>query len=216
MAATSGLTLKALGLEAPVGGTLAGELTPEDILSLATAEAPKGVTAPQRLKKVRAVHHQAARLVATGMPPQQVSLAVGWAPSRVYLLKDDPAFQELVAFYMKQESELSIDVRSRMLSLGLDAVSELHDRLEDDPESMSNKTLLEIATMALDRSGHQPGRSASGSSALDSSDIKTIKEAAASRERGRVFEYVPQDSRPPVGAVRTEEPVATKAESIRA
>lgn len=209
MAATSGLTLKTLGLEAPASGVVLGEIAPEDIAALVSADnSTSPPTPPQRLQKVRSIHHQAARLLASGMPPQQVSLAVGWSPNRVYLLKNDPAFQELVAFYQQREDELMIDVRSRLISLGLDAASELHERIIEKPEDVSSKVLLEAMQLSLDRAGHAPGRSNSGSSSLSGSELNLYTAAARAAEGGRVLEYVPNNRRAEVGEDLTDEPVA--------
>ena len=79
-------------------------------------------------------------------------MQVAW----VSTLKTDPAFVELLSFYRERVDVSFEDTLSHIGGLAKDAVVELRDRLEEDPETFSNKQLLEILTAMADRSGNGP------------------------------------------------------------
>lgn len=171
------------------------ELTPEDLVR---QEASSLGSAPGRLKRVRAVHHSAARLLATGMKIRDVSAAVGMAPITITNLQNDPAFRELIEHYAQSENARFAKVRERLRDLGLVATEELMERLLESPEEMSERDLLEILKATMDRSGNGPtSTQQSVSFRLGADDIASIKEAAdgekvvprSSRTAGRVIEH---------------------------
>lgn len=137
----------------PLAAAVTRELTADDLKRAETM--PLGVRPPS-LQRIRAVHHQAARLLATGMKAVEVSAVVGMSQSRISILLSDPAFKELVAFYSEREDARFNDVQDRMVLLGLDAAAELHERIVDDPEAVSTKDLIKVLSSALDRGGHAP------------------------------------------------------------
>lgn len=152
-------------------------LTPEDLLVLETTKV--GSTTPP-LKKIRGLHHQVARLMAAGMKNVEISAATGMSQSRISILKNDPAFGELIAFYQESETQAFISVREKMETLGLDAAAELHDRILEDPENIGNGTLIQIMTTTLDRGGHSPiHKSQQVGPALTPDEIKVLKDSAA-------------------------------------
>lgn len=128
------------------------ELTLEDLGLLASTK----VGGKQVLKKLRASHHQAARLLAQGCKPGEVSALSGFSPSRISVLQDDPAFAELVEHYTQVEQSRFADVQERMTLLGLAAGEEIMDRLDEDPALISTKELVEVVKASLDRGGHAP------------------------------------------------------------
>lgn len=161
---------------APLKADILRNVTSEDLMTLATK--PKGSTTPA-LKKIRSVHHTVARLLASGMKAVQVSAAVGMCNSRISILKNDPAFGELLEFYKTSEADAFVDVRSKMISLGSDAAAEIHDRILDDPDSINTKTLVDVMTATLDRGGHSPvHKTESLTAVLSKQDILDIKLAA--------------------------------------
>lgn len=127
------------------------ELTVEDIESL--IERPHGAlgsTTPP-LVKIRATHHALARLLAEGRKAVEASAILGYSQSRISILQHDPAFQELIEHYRAQVREKYLDVHERLADLGVTAVEELRERLDDAPKTFSNRELLDITETTMDR-----------------------------------------------------------------
>jgi len=124
------------------------------------------------LQKVRAVHHQAARMLAAGARPAEVARTTGMHPNRLYILQDDPAFAGLVEHYAEQEHQIWVDARQRAAMLGVTAMEELQDRVLENPENLTNKQLLEIAQAALSHGGYPSTQRVEESKSVDISDIK--------------------------------------------
>ena len=145
---TKGRKMSPLELE------ILGSITEQDILErtegeLVSSEAPT-------LSRIRGIHHEIARQLASGLTPAEVSAITGYSLSRISILQGDPSFRELLAFYKNKSDEVFVDVRKRMAVLGLDAANELADRLETKPETLSNSQLIEITKASLDRAGFSP------------------------------------------------------------
>lgn len=145
---TKGRKMSPLELE------ILGSITEQDILErtegeLVSSEAPT-------LSRIRGIHHEIARQLASGLTPAEVSAITGYSLSRISILQGDPSFKELLAFYKNKSDEVFVDVRKRMAVLGLDAANELADRLETKPETLSNSQLIEITKASLDRAGFSP------------------------------------------------------------
>jgi hypothetical protein len=136
----------------PVSGEVLREVTEADLALLASG---RGVSA-KPLAKLRDRHHALARCLAQGMKDGEAAAVTGYDPSRISILKKDPAFAELVEHYRLVEDSTMADFMDRATSLSLSAMAEIQDRLEDDPESLPTTTLLEIAKFAADRTGHAP------------------------------------------------------------
>lgn len=116
---------------------------------------PKGIeTSP--LMKLRNTHHQLARLMAEGRPQAECSLITGYCPSRISILKNDPAFKELVAYYQTQAEAVYLNVHERLAALGMSTIEELQERLESDPERFTNKELMDLGELLLDRTVAPP------------------------------------------------------------
>lgn len=104
-----------------------------------------------QLRRMRHTHHFLAMLLANGSPTIEASLRTGYAPGTISSLQKDPTFQELVVYYRSQQGELFAEVVKRAASLGLGFVDELQQRLEDNPESFTNKDILSALEKLLDR-----------------------------------------------------------------
>jgi hypothetical protein len=122
---------------------------------------------PQGLKstplvKLRHQHHMLARLLAEGRKPQEVMAITGYSGSRISILQNDPAFKELVAYYQSNTQEVYLDMHSRLATLGEATIEELRERLEDNPEGFSQKELMALAELTLDRSVAPPKGVAQG------------------------------------------------------
>jgi hypothetical protein len=78
----------------------------------------------------------------------------------VSILKADPAFQELLAFYRADVSDKYLDMHGVLAGLSLDAAMELRVRLEDDIQADEKKIpvnqLMELTKLGADRTGFGP------------------------------------------------------------
>jgi predicted transcriptional regulator len=186
-------------LKQSIYAEVARELTAEDKVLVASSKV--GSVTP-RLKKIRAVHHAAARLIATGMKDQEVSLNVGLCPSRLSILKNDPAFRDLVEFYTQSEVDRFSSVQDRMVMLGMVAAEELNDRIEEAAEDVTTKDLTEIMKLALDRGGYAPvtkSESKNLHAHMSLSELEALKQEVKSGQKGQVFkrtstQTLPQNS----------------------
>lgn len=123
------------------------ELTPSD---LATLPSPKAK--PPIIKNLRHTHHLAAKLLAEGRKNAEVCAITGYSPSRISILKQSPAFQDLVSYYAEQVRVAFTNVHAKLAALGEVCVEELLERLDDKPESFSHGQLVEVMEATLDRS----------------------------------------------------------------
>lgn len=139
-----------------IQAALVRELEPADLELLAQE---KGSKVPP-LKRLTDRHHALARCLASGMREQDAAIACGYAPSRVSILKNDPAFKELLEFYRDSTEKIYRDMHERLSGLAADAVDELHARIEEDMQQEEKKVsigqLIEITKLGADRTGHGP------------------------------------------------------------
>lgn len=174
------------------------ELGENDLRTLASHQ---GID-PQPVKRLRHSHHMLAKLLADGVPQVEISLMTGFCTSRISILKRDPAFQELIAYYDDQKREIYLDVHQQLADFGLDTLGELRHRLETEPENFKNEELVKQLTAVLDRSGYGPTSTLkhTGGVALLTDEALTRLKAEAEARR--------------VGAVRTLSGVGEVIDSI--
>lgn len=127
-------------------------LTDADMALLAQE---KGSTTPP-LKRIRDRHHSAARLLASGVAEGQVAIITGYDISRISILKNDPAFAELVAFYRANVETAYASMHEQLAGMSMDALIMLRDRMEEEPEKVSMGQLMELIKLGADRTGHGP------------------------------------------------------------
>jgi hypothetical protein len=133
-------------------------LTADDLGRL--SEAPK-VGVPL-LKKLRAVHHQQAQLLASGKSVKDVAAIIGCTTQRIIQLQTDPSFNDLVQYYRDQTMVTMLEdtarIQRKLVDVGEIAIDEIRDRLEDDAKlgSMDVKELRQIAQFAMDRTVAPP------------------------------------------------------------
>ena len=120
-------------------------------LDLVINPPPVGV-AIKPLTRIRNTHHALARLVAEGRKHVEITAITGTSMSRLSVLLGDPAFRELVNYYSEQKEAVYLDVHQRLANLGMAAVEELQERLEEDATVFSNRELMELGELMLDRS----------------------------------------------------------------
>lgn len=137
-------------------------LTPDDYTLLNTSLPAQRAS----LTQIRHSHHQLAQLLSEGRQQSEAALLTGYNPAYVSVLKDDPSFQDLIAYYAAQQELVYVDVLERMKSLGLSTVDELQNRLEEDSTSFTNRELLDqvemmlVKPMVATRGGILPGNAA--------------------------------------------------------
>lgn len=177
---TKGRKLSALELE------ILGPIEPQDLIAreeggLPTSEAPT-------IAKLRGIHHEIAQLLAQGLSETEVSAITSYSLSRISILKKDPSFKDLVAFYQKQKTEQFTDVQKRLATLSLDAIGEIQERLAEKPDSISTSQLIELSKVTLDRAGYSPvAKSQNISVSMSAEELRELRQAA---NRGDV-EVVP-------------------------
>src|SRR5215471_5055168 len=130
-------------------------LEPEDIAMLALEPAP--VKAPA-LKRIRDSHHALARVVASGMSNVEASNVTGFDSTYISILKSDPTFNELLAYYKENEAAVQAELRERMVTMALDVGQELRDRVLHTPESIEFNDLRNLFKDLADRTGHGPSQ----------------------------------------------------------
>lgn len=185
----------------PVSCEIVRELNAADLALLETEQGIK----PNPIKRLRDSHHSLARLVAQGLSGHEMSVITGYSQSRISILKADPAFSELVAFYKANleriRDELAADGIAKLTALFNDAVEEMHDRILDTPEVLSMDQLGDTAKFAADRIGLGP---ASKSTSVNI-NLDYAEQVAAGRRRAVQLSAAPPDApgqrqiTPPVG-----------------
>lgn len=113
--------------------------------------AQPGHTAAPALKRITDRHHSLARLLAAGTPESEAAAIVGYGVARVSILKDDPAFQELLALYRSEVNTQFSTTLEHMAGLSRDALLVLRDRMEEEPEKFTTNELLAVHKELHDR-----------------------------------------------------------------
>lgn len=182
----------------PVAAEMVRELTGADIALLGEERG----TPAKPIKRLRDRHHALARMLASGMKDGHAALAVGYEPSRVSILKGDPAFQDLLAFYREHIDAQLIEYHERIAGLSVDAVEELRVRLEESPEEFSSNLLLEIAMKTADRTGYGPSSSSTNvnvnvdlAGRLERARKRVELRECAGREHPAIVDVTPVDER---------------------
>jgi len=106
---------------------------------------------PPALKRITDRHHALARLLASGTKEGEAALILGMDGSRVSILKNSPAFVELLDLYRGEVDREFATTLDHMAGLSRDALIELRERLEDTPEKFSNRELLSVVNDMVDR-----------------------------------------------------------------
>lgn len=133
---------------APIDYLVTRELGAEDVVKL--WELPAERVTP--LKKLRYNHHLLAKAVASGKSLMECSAITGLSGARISVIKNDPAFMELVSFYAEELHEVFVDVHARMAALGTSVLEELQERFDEAPDKFTKKELMELFTTMADRS----------------------------------------------------------------
>lgn len=120
---------------------------------------------PPALKRLAERHHALARCLASGMSDGDAALACGYVASRVSILKNDPAFRELLEFYRDDVNKQYRDLHERLAGISMDATALIEEQLEADlaveldERKVSLGQLMQLTQMGADRTGHGPSSS---------------------------------------------------------
>ncbi len=125
-------------------------ITADDLHEFAEQER---VLPDQTLKSLRATHHTIARLLCDGVSQAEISVIVGVSQSRISILKNDPAFAELLAHYAATKARVQVDMWARLAQLGVSSIEVLEERVLDNPDLIDSQTLLKIVEAVSDRTG---------------------------------------------------------------
>jgi len=114
-----------------------------------------------QLKSLSDGHHRVARAVATGLSNVDVAAITGRTANRIAVLKQDPAFTELVAHYrgiVTADYVQSVDSYMEVATANmLKAETMLGDKLDaaqDTGETLPTRDLIAISRDAADRFGY--------------------------------------------------------------
>lgn len=169
--------------QAAVTASVVRELDEADLALLA---AERGTKAPP-IKRLSERHHSLARCLASGMSDGDAAITCGYTQSRVSILKDDPAFRELLAFYREDVTDKYLDMHGVLAGLSLDAAMELRERLEADMQAddktLSVGQLVELTKLGADRTGFGPQSSSTNVNV--NVDLASRLEAARKRVQER-------------------------------
>lgn len=148
---------------------------------LETLNSNRGISAPQ-IKSIRQTHRRLAQLLAMGTSDGVAASLVGLHPSRVSILKSDPAFSALMQTFQTVKDGQVFDLLEKLSEVSMNALDELRDRLLEEPEKVSNNQLLEIITNGLDRLGHSPTHKV----AIATVDINELKKNASAARSDQI------------------------------
>lgn len=118
--------------------------------------AAKPVAVTPTVKRLRDSHHTLARLLAAGLSGEQASVQTGYSQSRISVLRNDPTFQNLVAFYRHSRDEARADLEARYLLIANDYAQHIHEAVLDEPEEIPIMQALEVFKAMADRGGMAP------------------------------------------------------------
>ena len=173
------------------------------------------VTPP--LQKLRQRHHHLARLLAGGTKEAEAALITGYQLASISILKQDPAFKELLAYYEAQKEEIFVDFFERLKTLSIHTADELLDRLDSNPEDFSIEDLQKILTLAADRTGFGPSKSIGVSGTIGvvtSEHLLKIKQEVSKRQNGQIERLGSTGDRTQVGDTIFEKSLAEEAEVL--
>ena len=119
---------------------------------------------PSVVKRFRDTHHMMARLFALGFRTGEVAEKMGYSVSRISILRNSPAFEELVEAYrrdvdglwrQRQDEYLELTTRAKMIAARM-KVDQMEEA-EENGEHIPLRTLLAIEGDAADRTGYPKG-----------------------------------------------------------
>lgn len=127
------------------------ELTEQDVPLLKQVVMGKNSS----VKTLRTRHHEIARLLAMGYKQVEVAAMIGTTGAAIWVLLQNPAFQDLLSQYMARRDAEAVSLQSRVEMVAHDAVDKLQELLDKDDE-LTPAFVLKATTELLDRAGVGP------------------------------------------------------------
>lgn len=156
--------------------------------------------AVEDLKNVKEKHHMAARMKAQGMSQTLIASLAGYTESYLSVLLNNPAMDELVAYYRAQVSNAADSIAEKLRSTSMRAVEKLSEKMDSDA-GLSENALLGLAKLGLDRSGHGPSSTQHTINEQHVFDHAHLRELNNQALRGsREYIIKPEDMRPSLPA----------------
>lgn len=158
-----------------------------------------------RISKLRASHHNVARLLATGQfTNRHIARITGYTPSRISLFLKDPSFKELVSRYREQVEEAFQKSEEEFTNLLYEnmvraerMISDRLDQADENEELLPIKELLAVSRDAGDRLGY--GKKQTNLNV--NVDFAAKLEAAIVRSgKGMILDHAPPPTSVRVGA----------------
>lgn len=149
---------------------------------------------PAKSAPMRTRHHEVARLLALGYSHVQISAVMGISPQTIWMLKGNPAFQDLLTYYMSERDKAVRDVSGRIESLAMSGLDRLQDFLESPDAAPA--LVREVAMNLLDRAGYSPVKKKevrAMHTVLTAEDLKEIRNGSSAvvRRPAKVIDLVP-------------------------
>lgn len=119
------------------------------------AAVPLGIATPN-IKSIRHTHHRLAQMLAIGVNEGVAAKLCNYSITRVSILKSDPAFKELLAYYADNAEDQWADFVSTAANLSMDFLQELQRQLDETPEKFTPSSVMAAIQLLADRTGHAP------------------------------------------------------------
>jgi hypothetical protein len=161
---------------------------------------------PPRVKQFRDTHHRLARMCAAGLRDAEIIRLSGYGPNRLMQLRQDPAFQQLIAEYRDKVTEAFVRSQDEFYEtsvsnmLRAERMIEDHlDSAEETGETVPLKTLLAITSDRADRFGYGKHRTQTNENVNFAAEMKRIAQQSG---RSNVIDArpLPVDASTPQGS----------------
>lgn len=134
-------------------------ITTKDVESLVAA--PPGSRTTGVVARLRASHHNVARLLAHGLDNREVAAMTGYTENRISQLANAPAMQDLIATYRerveeRQAAELDqyVALKTKNMIAAERHIADQIDALDEEGELLPIKTALAVSADGADRLGY--------------------------------------------------------------
>ena len=111
--------------------------------------APKALAQVPQLRQLKQSHHHLAKVLAAGKNNIEASRITAYNTEYIARLRNDPAFGELIEHYKNVDQLELVDYIGVMRAVGMEALSELRQRLEDAPAKFTISQLQETVKLLM-------------------------------------------------------------------
>lgn len=170
--------------------------------------------------RLREPHHRVARLFAAGLRTHEVAERSGYSSARVTTLKNDPAFQELVAKYrdkvdaaFEREQDVYMQLATQNMITAERMIAEKLEEHEENGTLPAIREALSISRDAADRFGYGKRQTNLNINA----DFASMLEKARARSAGaKTIEGTQTPTLPGVGSVALPSPQSSARPEVPA